>query len=294
MLFRRGSDLAERRPLFDAAVACLEAHANSGAFEGVNPKILDLMDGMIPIGLDRKNRVVLPDSYDPEKGPPVLILRDREYPVIPFSKDFLKSLRVVECNAAIDELKFKSKILKKSRAVSENPCVMLTTLLVSSQSNTPVTLPKLISLPSEDTDSRTLPVTIAHELDHWDYWLHEATFHYGLNKEPKFLMELVTRAERRAYKTSYQVEKNLGYHALMPSVEVFASRYRHMEPAEAGPRSRIDFTRDRLASDSPFGLPFSLAALALSHLYGLKDTSDVSYEEITAYEAAGLITALPA
>ena len=72
----RRTDLAERNDLFCNFVSYARYRINNCVDSAaINPAIKQLLDGAFPVGLDDDGEIVLPRSYDPREGPPVLMLR---------------------------------------------------------------------------------------------------------------------------------------------------------------------------------------------------------------------------
>lgn len=290
-MFRPKDDLKGRLPLFEEHTAALRAAVHRGALDGLDPHIGELMSNAVPVGLNKDNTLALPKWYEPEDGPPILMLHPGERPGVRWSNGMEKMLSKVLHTAGI-ELDLPDSYFDRPEPEMPLPPAFTASHIINAQYNakphkpvTPIFVPRFIAISTDRFRPSFTPVGLTHEIDHWDFFLNHAP---KLSREdaPFYTKaELATIAEKRAYTTSYVVERNLGLHRFIPKPETLAARLEGLDPETAGAVARQQFNNAKERAHAQDKIAHSVPALALSHLFGGDEL--ITQNEVTAYQAAG-------
>ncbi len=269
------SDYVERLPLFKQWKNAISNSANDGAYEGLAPRLHELMGGMFPVGVEDDGRINVPAAFDPTSEVPVLIGRTTEQ---------------IDIGALVGASALAKNLLRQPTAV---PCAAITygngkvggfcatgyLPIEYMDQDLYLAVPSFIGIDPKYV-SQAAAVT-AHELDHWDYYLA----YPPLQKTD--VMPVVTLAERRAHSISLRVGLNLGSVTLNALEQTIAVPLQE-ESMIRNTRVVVEKARE-LAHGCYWG---GLAAGTLTHHYGPSDLqAQATAREVRAYDAAGIIGA---
>ena len=282
----RRTDLSERNDLFYDFVSYSRYRINNCVdSDAINPSIKHLLDGAFPVGLDEDGEIVLPRSYDPREGPPVLMLRRGERAEILWSEGMEKAVGLVASKANVEPTWLSNF---KPFYTVDLPAVALWRINGTDKDNpdTPLLIPLCVTIPCTDDAPQRVPSVAAHELDHWNFVLDElpglALRHTKLSPS-----QVLTQTERRAYETSYLVEQSLGLLGGMPNANMLADMYQGIRPEHAYKiANTVANEADRRGVLN--NIAASLAAVTMTKIFSRREAV-VTADEVTAYRSAGYV-----
>ncbi len=247
--------------------------ASEGAYEGIEPRLLNLMEGMFPVGIEDDGSITVPASYNPINQVPVLagesVKPIRIDNLVAAAVKIRPPLLVPPSFAPVNTLSYSDKI---GAALTVTEYVDIQSEGVSHQ----LAAPALMAINPECV--RLAPAITAHELDHWLHYLHLPPFHTE-NMRP-----IKTRAERLAYGTSLRVGQNLGAISLTALDQILSV------PLKS--RKQLRNVRRVVGEANKIGKGYwgELAARVLWYHYGPSDPlGPATTDEVYAYRAAGII-----
>ncbi|HEX8227227.1 MAG TPA: hypothetical protein VF572_05160 [Candidatus Saccharimonadales bacterium] len=286
-MIKRYNDIHDRLPLYDELVTNVRHARQDGAFEVVDPAILDLMEGATPVGLDARGRMQIPDWYDPEDGPAVLMTFPGERSKVRYSKGMEKSIGAVSRKTDIDT-PAEPGGKRYTGPTKQNPYVrhIVYDIEDGGMGSLDVAAPLYLMMPSACTTPNLAPPLYAHEVDHWEFFMRRAPRLYDLHGPRYDFRQLKTVGEKSGYDVSYLTEYNMGFHRGMPSPDEFAAEFIGLPPEEAGERVSVAFRERRTASPIGNDLKASLGARALTILFGSPGEMAVNEDEVIAYTSA--------
>jgi hypothetical protein len=292
----RRSDVNDRFPRFKEAWTSVEDTKKRDGFLDISPRIPEYLEGAIPVGLDESGTVVLPDSYRPEDGPPVLMLQPGEENR-PYSlKGTEAEVRTAEAIAlqSGSTHKVDKHILDgdtNANAHFDAHIVSSSIILPYPQRRLPLKdsrppfelhVPRLLVVSNnKDVDDSQLGTHLAHETDHWDFYLNEAGRLQHFPNKSLSPLELRALGEKRAYDTSYRVNHTLGFLALYGD---FAASIALTKPTSLEKFDRAIWTHaDNLGLAPHDPIPTELAVKAITAVFGKKDVP-LTKQEFEAYK----------
>lgn len=288
MLWNR-SDVNKRLPVYTEIVDAVNMARVLGAYDDISPAIGDLFDAAEPVGLNWRRNIVWPQPYLPDLHPPILAAlpkeRNRRY-VYRWSADMRQATDVLLERIGI-EAPAPTRAPRSKGSLSRSHVTYVTATIDGKGSAVECYLPRAIILSKTLGSLALMPAEVAHELDHWDFFLNRAPMIAKELNRPVPAEEMVVMSEKRAYKTTYAVEQRLGLHAGMPTIEQFAEQCGQWTPGEASGVVDV-FTAATKQAGITANLSASLSALALSHIFGTVDSLYVTAAEVAAYRAAQL------
>ncbi len=285
-MFRR-NDAKERAPTLHRAMDEVDILERSGGLEGISPQIIKYLHGAIPVGLDKNRNVILPSSYHPENGPPILALDHHD-----IGRDYTLK------KATPHQLAVAEKIATQSGATTTmNPEWFKGT--INNSHFDASTHRKDISITKPGEEKYTVPVpllvvtegsdphNLIHEADHWDFFLNEAG---KIQADPRTRLSthgLAVAAEKRAYETTHRIEKNRERGASDAEISDIAQRFTHLSPADA--QQIVDYIQQHerakhYTERRQDRIIIPMAILAIEQLFGHPSTLATD-AEIEAHKA---------
>jgi len=274
-----------------------------GGLEGVPGYVTKYLRGAVPVGLDNEGIVVLPDDYAPENGPPVLMLRSQEVYRnfgLRGSDSEIETAYAIAFQARVKPANIDKEILNRPLDLDSKvdfPAGVRSSKMVSPalrRSGRPSShrynfmIPRLLTVSSEERIAPDrLGEVMAHEADHWDFYLNEAGH---LQRDPKRQLsreEMVAIAEKRGYATSRKIKENLGHYARLgydDPIERFASIIHKRHPRNPTDILRLssEYTKDSTDNVA------ALAVFAITTAFGKKGKL-VTKKELEAYKLLGIV-----
>lgn len=286
-MFRHRSDINNRLPLFRDTMSAFNEMTANGVFDGIDQNVLDYVKAAEPVGVNRSGRIVLPDSYQPENGPPVLLLQ-------PGEKERVFKMKGTPVEAAMTE-----SIASQSRVrVTIDPSLLnhqtsplgdfgaaintqQITITRTGQEQNPYQLciPRIM-LVSPDIPRESLPPILVHETDHWNFYLNTAGRLQSNPARHYSRPELASITEKSAYAITHRMAVNLGTCATSLSVADIAHKYSGMSPELTGKALDAACIREEICHP--------LAVQAMTEMFGLEGQL-ITSEEVTAFLAAGIV-----
>jgi hypothetical protein len=289
----RNPDLKQRLPRFRELQASLKDTARQGGFEDISQAIVDYASAAEPAWTTSDGSVVLPRGYAPENGPAVLMVQPHEA-----DRDFYLrgTRRLAETASRVAALSGQSVSVRPEDVDGPVPsdnsmawvnCRVFDVVPDSGEAEYSVFVPRVMVVGAEP-DSQMLGPIIVHEADHWDFYLNRMPQLQRQADDAIDRLHIVALAEKRAYHTTYQIERNLGHLAGLDSIELISDAYAHIAPLEAG--IIYDDLRERREAASHKNLNFTeaLALVAVTQLFG-KPGELITADEITAMDALELL-----
>jgi len=298
------SDVNERLPRFHEAVDAVRTLEKKGGLEGVPEYVTRYLDGAEPVGLDETGTVVLPEDYAPENGPPALMLLPHEKGQRNFglsgSDAEVETARAIALQAGVRPASIDKKILDQRWDMNSKSDVAAAVAIRSLV--TPVLrrsgrssgraynfwVPRLLVVDSQEgaTPDR-LGEIMAHEADHWDFYLNEAGH---LQRNPKRQLrgdEMAAIAEKRGYATSLKVRENLGHYTRFGHdnpLERFASIIQERRPRNPTDIVRLlsEYTKD------PTEDIVALGVFAITTAFGERGKL-LTKKELEVYKLLGVV-----
>jgi hypothetical protein len=236
------SDINNRLPRFHEIQKSIKELKNKGGLEGVSESVQDYLDGAESVGLDNNRVVVYSDSYHPQNGPAVLTFGSDERPS--FKLVGVNEAEVGEIERIYDEsglpIRYSGENVLSQVDMSERVNATVASSLHAYDRpyhyrllrKTPhgFALPRVLALKGDrQIEGDTLGSTMAHEADHWDFYLNEVA---KLQHDPKnryTFEELRAIAEKRGYATTMKISKNLG-HAAHASIDQLSRSIEETRP----------------------------------------------------------------
>lgn len=240
---------------------------------------------MEPVGIDKHGVVVLPETYQPENGPPVLMLQPKEthsHIILPGTEAEIATATRIAQQSGVRAFVPKDFVHRSISATQGN--IGQASINSSGIGFTPrgenapyyVFLPQLLLI-SSMASKKFMSSTLAHEADHWDFDLNSGTLQS--NPQKRYTpTELDAIAEKRAYNTTRIVEQNLGYHAAYLSIDAIAEEHAHLDPAALGKQLREHINHNRHEQ-----IDHALAIAAITKVLGDSDML-VTPDEIIALQ----------
>lgn len=286
------SDLKSRLPDFRRLSKILNKPANRAAFTAAPEDVQGYLDALVPVGVGRAGKIVMPQSYDSEKNIPVLMLDYGEehhwFTLGASAAEIAKAQSVNQQHGndapvEPDSLKYAFSMNPKHGAA----VIKSDQLLASSKGERRrICVPRLMVVQAGISRGR-LPTVIPHEIDHWVYYMQRAA---AINRsQPSGLTfdQDDALTEKKAYTVSYAVEKALGYHDKMPSVGEFAARHAGVLPEDSDQILK-DFDQQERKAKVRGKTSVALAVLAVEHIFGRPDMP-ATPDEIKALKTLGVL-----
>lgn len=155
------------------------------------------------------------------------------------------------------------------------------------QKEMPVLLPRVITFRTEPKHHLSSEI-VGHELDHWDLALHGAAAIHQDHSYPD-VSWLKVFLEKRAYRTSYTIDRTLGAQAVASVAEVAQEfkgysflRIKELHLRLLAKQQEAGSRMDRLRT-------VALTVLVAEQLFG-NPREPVTYEELAALGTLGLIS----
>jgi hypothetical protein len=291
-MFRR-SDVNQRLPRYKELITSFGAMAKQGGLEGVPEYVTRQVERAQPVGLNSKGRVVFPFNYRAENGPAVLVQLPNETPlkcVVPASRNLQRSARTIIAKSGISDAPpadfFAERLVQQQGegwvAVEEF------TVQPPQEQRKPYVLglPRLMCI-TQQVPERLLGPALAHEADHWDFYMNALPAIQAANPEQPYTDRHVdVIAEKRAYAVSRSIERNLGRYANLQSVSQTAELLRGIEPQEAH-LITVHAHEQRAGEEvNDYNTPFAIGVAAC--LFG-DENRLATDQEVTAFKAIGAI-----
>lgn len=280
------SDIGERLPLFEDYRNAIGDIAGR-EYEGIEPTITSMMTGCVPVGLRPDNTLAIPKTYEPEDGPPVLMLRSGENVTVRWSDGMEKALLHVLRRANItgpSALDADTTSYETTYAYLQGVSLAVHNSNYPERVFEPLAVPQYVVLrPLEPPAERS--TNLLHECDHWDFYLNTAP-HFS-RPEATTLPTLGKSglAEKRAYQANYRTSANTGRSGYFMAPEHLSDLLEGYDPTAAVKRAFTLLKRWRPPLNH-----MSTIAVALSMRFADADPSVAINElEVEAYRAAGII-----
>jgi hypothetical protein len=293
----RCSDINDRLPSFREIVGQVRADYEKGHFDETPFDFAHYMEGMQPTGLTEDGTVVIPPSYNPLDGPLVLATQPKEKGrVVHLPNGNSYERQAAERIAAQAGLPaaVPEHLLRASHSIDRYATGVINNVIGitphnPTQSARPILLPRLMVLDGKNLKATDMVTpSVGHEMDHWDFYLNQAGAIQS-QQGPSTVQWLRALGEKRAYRTSYAIERSLGHHALTPSVEDVVRAHAATEPHNAHRIfNQITPHLQRRGMFRRRGSAGSLSALAIEQLFG-NPQLPVTSEELQAMSAVGHI-----
>jgi len=282
--------MARRQEMYTELNERLDEAANEGAFNDIDPNLIRLMHGITPTSVSFAGRLAVPESYDPNHGPALLMTHPGEACSVNVRDVARLSLNRVVTNHRLSKPDFAPDIrthdqhtLGKASGID----LRFMPWTLDSKPQTDIRVPIVITLRHDDAASTTMPASVISGLSQWDFYLYTDLY------DPMLVLPHHTvdaMRERRVQAAVYTVEQNIGCHKDMPTVAELASPYQtYDDPEQLGPQIRKDVIEASKKAGQQDILGLALAAVTLSRMLAEPESGALTIRERMAYKAAGLI-----
>lgn len=179
------------------------------------------MQGAEPVGVDADGTLILPPSYSPKNGPPVLMLHPDEEGrtiTLPTNPVDISNVERISAQSGTPVTAVPPHLLvSKSVALRMAHGVILSTpLRLTPGSGDPpfdIMVPRLMAIQTPLGRNILSGETLAHEADHWNFFMNTAGTLQNNPSRRYDVAELHAIAEKRAYTITRQVRANVGHEA---------------------------------------------------------------------------------
>lgn len=295
------SDVADRLPEFEEIRVAVKDLVSQGALEGVSEEVKYYLDRMVPVGVNEQGEVVRPEGYRPEEMLPVLVVKPgeavNEYKLPGLTEEAETAERMIKSTGTL--VSMTPQVLDRpvgGNLSTSNPAhTRYSELLIAPRDAPdkpyPVYLPRLMVISSAIL-AEDKKLVLAHEADHWDFFIRIAPTLGNENGERYSGAQLQTLAEKCAYETQYAVAEKLGHYDSVESVEELAEPFKiadippeYADYAAAMPRS---LQRHLLFSNVPEVSRMPFIVKAITYTYGRPDKL-ITDEEVIAFRNIGIL-----
>ncbi len=285
------SDLRDRLPLFEDYRNAI-GDPSGRAYEYIDPTVVSMMTNCVPVGLRSDNTLAIPKSYEPEDGPPILMLRLGEQVNVRWSRGMEKAAQhVLKLSNTVCLVDLDTVVTPSSSNFGfiNSIGLKLTNSRTPTAAMEPLVIPMYIGLRPLALPVDRAPVLL-HEFDHWDFRLNTAPLFSlpGTSALPDDGSAVLS--EKRAYMTQYAHITNTGLSHYFMTAEELAHSIQGHSPIDAA-KVAWDLYWQNYQS-GPQSSHAATVAMALSLRFGSTDeTAPTTQQEIEAYRAANLISA---
>lgn len=294
-MFRR-TDVQDRMPRFIETIEAFDEARREGGFEGVSDAIVQYAGNMTPVGLDTHGSVVLPRNYNPTEGPAVLALHPHEQERtirLKSNKAERRAASSILAQAGIissigaDLLDHEAKFADFDAMVKHTDTTVTSPGDGGAEIQERFYIPRLLVIGKAAVEKPVdLGEVLAHELDHWDFFMNVAgTLPQHLRTDD--FDQLTTIAEKRGYGVSFKIAQNLGHFAALGDIDTFLAPYATMTVDQAVD-VRNDIKARRLEAGVQRLVTTPLVVRAIGHSLGHSDMT-ATPEEVQAFRALSLI-----
>lgn len=276
------SDINNRIQRFDEIRQAVGGIKEKGGLESVSESIHGYLAGAVPVGLDSKGTVVYPDSYDPQAGPAVLALKPGER--AKFDLRDANELEAAEIARLYDSSSHDNRgdspsfytrnedtLTHINVPIGPDAAVQLITYQRQSENASVFAMPRvLVVRDNKKVKGDDLGTLMAHEADHWDFYLNRAAKIQRDSKDGYTIKELVAIGEKEAFTTSRKVNEGIARSAAHTSLDQLHQRIKDKKPDSY--RTTMRLLREYCRASGLKGeLPMDIAVFAISTALGSKD-----------------------
>jgi hypothetical protein len=290
----RKSDVESRLPHYNRVADAVKLIKNNKGLEHVSEPIRNLLENMVPVGVDEQGFVVFPESYDPQKGPAILMLDDGQEARIKATDAMVRNAESISEKAGIPVANMDPSLFDSTVSLTEGGAHVHSAVITLQKGDgtkeCEVLNPLLIAFSTsvlDIADPRRLGETLAHEVDHWDFNMNELPRLQHESPQTYPANELVAISEKRAYGTSHAVLSDINYYPKNGDMEAVVARHQGITTDQF----------EQLGNDlvQEYGYPpkelnAAIAVAGIAKVYG-KPGQHITPEEIELLKRFGLIHA---
>ncbi len=291
------SDVHERLPMFYAMQTAVADAAQDGAFAGLPFDASPYIDGMQPVGLDSRRKLIVPRNHRPEAGPAVLMLQPgdigQKVTLRASTRNQVETGRTIAAEAG-SRTNVRRQTIKRLPVRSIPYTNTLGRILwLSSDGNVPIPRPVLLPtiievLPMDGQPSDQVAAMIGHEFDHWDFYMTEQGRLQGGGDALPYVDWLRAVTEKRAYASTTRILRNLGHRAIADSMADLAEML--LPDFQLGKDALISRIKKLYLHANPGRAPelgsAALAVQIVEHLHGKPDKL-ITPRELASIERLG-------
>lgn len=293
-MFHR-SDVNSRVPRFKEIIASFNTAVQQGGLDGVPDHVFEQVAEARPVGLNRRGEIVFPRHYQAEDGPAVLVQLPAEVKTdytLPVTRRLGRTVTslLAKANAEgpVSQVMFNEEILRWG---TSKAWVGAERLMVKPdvRNRKPFTLgiPRILCI-SQSVDAHLLGPAIAHEADHWDFFMNSLPALQDANHVQPYTGDHLTAVtEKRAYDVSYHIEQNLGRYAGLETIAA-AERFQGIEPDKASEIADYAYVMRKRRGDEHVNFNIPFAAQVVTMLFGNEERLATD-DEVTAMRSIGAI-----